>query len=73
MSYLNLLKLNTKSSEISHLLIVDFIFRPLSDEEQKSHVQKVVSCNEQKREVTVLHSLNNKPIDKVFTFDKVYS
>ncbi|XP_062006172.1 kinesin-like protein KIN-5B isoform X2 [Rosa rugosa] len=46
--------------------------RPLSDEEQKSHVQKVVSCNEQKREVTVLHSLNNKPIDKVFTFDKVF-
>ncbi|KAM5560023.1 kinesin-like protein KIN-5B [Rosa sericea] len=46
--------------------------RPLSDEEQKSHVQKVVSCNEQKREVTVLHSLNNKPVDKVFTFDKVF-
>ncbi|PRQ43350.1 putative plus-end-directed kinesin ATPase [Rosa chinensis] len=46
--------------------------RPLSDEEQKSHVQKVVSCNETKREVTVLHSLNNKPIDKVFTFDKVF-
>ncbi|KAL6145941.1 hypothetical protein ACLB2K_056624 [Fragaria x ananassa] len=46
--------------------------RPLSDDEQKSNVQTVVSCNEQKREVTVVHSLNNKPVDKVFTFDKVF-
>ncbi|XP_050384584.1 kinesin-like protein KIN-5B [Argentina anserina] len=46
--------------------------RPLSDDEQKSNVQTVVSCNEQKREVTVVQSLNNKPVDKVFTFDKVF-
>ncbi|KAL6142066.1 hypothetical protein ACLB2K_060349 [Fragaria x ananassa] len=46
--------------------------RPLSHDEQKSNVQTVVSCNEQKREVTVVHSLNNKPVDKVFTFDKVF-
>ncbi|KAL6133281.1 hypothetical protein ACLB2K_065518 [Fragaria x ananassa] len=46
--------------------------RPLSDDERKSNVQTVVSCNEQKREVTVVHSLNNKPADKVFTFDKVF-
>ena len=48
-----------------------FDFRPLSDEEQKLNVQKVVSCNEQKREVTVMQSLNNKQVDKLFTFDRV--
>ncbi|XP_068341884.1 kinesin-like protein KIN-5B [Pyrus communis] len=46
--------------------------RPLSDEEQKLNVQKVVSCNEQKREVTVMQSLNNKQVDKLFTFDRVF-
>lgn len=47
--------------------------RPLSDEEQKSNVQKVISCNEQKKEVTVLQSVANKQIDRLFTFDKVTS
>lgn len=46
--------------------------RPLSDDEQRLNVQKVIQCNEQKREVTVLQSLANKQIDRVFTFDKVY-
>ena len=52
-----------------------FVFcndRPLSDEEQKSNVQRVISCNEQKKEVTVLQSVANKQIDRVFTFDKVF-
>ncbi|EXB67891.1 125 kDa kinesin-related protein [Morus notabilis] len=46
--------------------------RPLSEEEQRSNVQKVISCNEHKREVTVLQSVANKQIDRVFTFDKVF-
>ncbi|XP_010920785.2 kinesin-like protein KIN-5B [Elaeis guineensis] len=46
--------------------------RPLTDEEQRLNVQKVVSCNEQKNEVTVLQSLVNKQLDKTFTFDKVF-
>ncbi|GMN35769.1 hypothetical protein TIFTF001_042281 [Ficus carica] len=46
--------------------------RPLSDEEQRSNVQKGISCNEHKREVTVLQSVANKQIDRVFTFDKVF-
>ncbi|KAF3442909.1 hypothetical protein FNV43_RR16827 [Rhamnella rubrinervis] len=46
--------------------------RPLSDDEQRSNVQKVIQCNEPKREVTVLQSLANKQIDRVFTFDKVF-
>ncbi|KAB1224008.1 hypothetical protein CJ030_MR2G007944 [Morella rubra] len=46
--------------------------RPLTADEQWSNVPKVISCNEQKREVTVLQSLANKQIDRVFTFDKVF-
>ncbi|XP_021819053.1 kinesin-like protein KIN-5B [Prunus avium] len=46
--------------------------RPLSDDEQRLNVQKVISCNEHKREVTVLQSLNNKQVDRVFTFDRVF-
>ncbi|XP_010529861.1 PREDICTED: kinesin-like protein KIN-5B [Tarenaya hassleriana] len=46
--------------------------RPLSDEEQKSNVPRVISCNEQKKEVTVLHSAANKQVDRFFTFDKVF-
>ncbi|KDP35584.1 hypothetical protein JCGZ_09022 [Jatropha curcas] len=46
--------------------------RPLSDEEQRTNVPKVISCNEHKREVTVLQSVANKQVDRVFTFDKVF-
>lgn len=33
---------------------------------------KVISCNEHKREVTVLQNIANKQLDRAFTFDKVY-
>ncbi|ESQ52380.1 hypothetical protein EUTSA_v10016170mg [Eutrema salsugineum] len=46
--------------------------RPLSEEEQKSNVPRVISCNEQRKEVNVLHSVANKQVDRVFTFDKVF-
>ncbi|XP_077232897.1 ATP binding microtubule motor family protein [Tasmannia lanceolata] len=46
--------------------------RPLTDEEQRLNVAKVISCNEQKREVTVLQSIANKQVDRAFTFDKVF-
>jgi hypothetical protein len=45
-------------------------FRPLNEEEQRANVQSAVSCNEMKREVTVLNSLF-KQDDKTLTFDKV--
>ncbi|CAM0872560.1 unnamed protein product [Alopecurus aequalis] len=45
--------------------------RPLSEEEQKANIQSAVSCNDMKREVTVLNSLF-KQADKTFTFDKVF-
>ncbi|WJX18262.1 Kinesin-like protein KIN-5B, variant 2 [Trifolium repens] len=46
--------------------------RPLSDDEQKSNVPKVVSCNENKREVIVMQTVANKQVDRVFNFDKVF-
>ncbi|CAL4938806.1 unnamed protein product [Urochloa decumbens] len=45
--------------------------RPLSDEELRWNVQNAISCNEPKREVTVLHSLLTQA-EKTFTFDKVF-
>lgn len=45
--------------------------RPLSEEEQKSNVPRVISCNEMRREVNVLHSVANKQVDRLFNFDKV--
>ncbi|CAL1399159.1 unnamed protein product [Linum trigynum] len=46
--------------------------RPLSDEEQRANVPRVISCNENRREVTVLQSVANKQVDRVFSFDKVF-
>ncbi|KAJ4972271.1 hypothetical protein NE237_005370 [Protea cynaroides] len=46
--------------------------RPLSDEEQRLNISKVISCNEQRREINVLQSIANKQIDRAFTFDKVF-
>ncbi|CAL9149954.1 unnamed protein product [Musa hybrid cultivar] len=46
--------------------------RPLNDDEQRLNVQKVISCNEQKNEVTVIQGMMNKQVDKTFTFDKVF-
>ncbi|GAV62678.1 LOW QUALITY PROTEIN: Kinesin domain-containing protein/DAP_epimerase domain-containing protein [Cephalotus follicularis] len=46
--------------------------RPLSDDEQRINVRRVISCNEHKREVTVLQSIANKQVDRVFSFDKVF-
>ncbi|XVE61822.1 hypothetical protein DITRI_Ditri06bG0070100 [Diplodiscus trichospermus] len=46
--------------------------RPLSEDEQRMNVPKAISCNEHKREVTVLQNVANKQVDRVFTFDKVF-
>lgn len=45
--------------------------RPLTEEEQKSVVPRVISCNEQRKEVNVFLNLANKQVDRVFNFDKV--
>ncbi|KAL2250547.1 kinesin-like protein KIN-5B [Sesamum indicum] len=46
--------------------------RPLTEDEQRSNVPMVVTCNDIKREVTVLQSVASKQVDRVFTFDKVF-
>ncbi|MBA0746972.1 hypothetical protein Gogos_009443 [Gossypium gossypioides] len=46
--------------------------RPLSEDEQKMNVSRVISCIELKREVTVLQNVANKQVDRVFTFDRVF-
>ncbi|XP_030926960.1 kinesin-like protein KIN-5B [Quercus lobata] len=46
--------------------------RPLNDDEIRSNVPRVISCNEHKREVTVIQNLANKQVDRAFTFDKVF-
>ncbi|KAG5043914.1 hypothetical protein JHK87_007829 [Glycine soja] len=46
--------------------------RPFSDEELRSNVPQVVTCNEYNREVAVSQSIAGKHIDRVFTFDKVF-
>ncbi|KAL3825972.1 hypothetical protein ACJIZ3_022001 [Penstemon smallii] len=46
--------------------------RPLSDDEQRLNVPKVITCNDNRREVTVLQSVGSKQVDRIFTFDKVF-
>ncbi|OEL12845.1 Kinesin-like protein KIN-5B [Dichanthelium oligosanthes] len=45
--------------------------RPLNEDEKRANVKSAISCNDPKREVTVLHSLF-KQADKTFSFDKVF-
>ncbi|KAK3139134.1 hypothetical protein QOZ80_5AG0378360 [Eleusine coracana subsp. coracana] len=45
--------------------------RPPSDEERRLNAPVVITCNEQKREVSVAQSIANKQIDRTFLFDKV--
>lgn len=47
-----------------------FFTRPLNDEEQKTQVQSVISCNQQKKEVIISQN-SLMQADKTFTFDKV--
>lgn len=53
-----------------HCWHVHLSCRPLSEDEQRANAQSAISCNDLKREVTVLYSLF-KQVDKRFTFDKV--
>lgn len=46
--------------------------RPLNEDELRANIPQVISCNEQRREVTVLQNVASKQIDRTFTFDKVF-
>ncbi|TVU03489.1 hypothetical protein EJB05_50973, partial [Eragrostis curvula] len=46
-------------------------FPPLSEEERRLNTPVVITCNEQRREVSVGQNIANKQIDRTFLFDKV--
>ncbi|CAK7342886.1 unnamed protein product [Dovyalis caffra] len=46
--------------------------RPLNDEEMQLMLPGVISCNEDKGEVSVIQNTASKQIDKTFSFDKVF-
>ncbi|KAF8646114.1 hypothetical protein HU200_065960 [Digitaria exilis] len=46
--------------------------RPLSEEERRINTPVVITCNDQRREVTVAQNIANKQIDRTFVFDKVF-
>lgn len=48
-------------------------FRPLSEEEKRAKTPVAISCNEQRREVSVIQNVTNKHTDKAFVFDNVSS
>lgn len=49
-----------------------YFFRPLSEDEMRVNTPVVISCNENRREVSAVQSIANKQIDRTFNFDKVY-
>ncbi|KAL3518285.1 hypothetical protein ACH5RR_020874 [Cinchona calisaya] len=46
--------------------------RPLSDDEARLHTPVVISCNENRREISAVQNIANKQIDRTFAFDKVF-
>jgi kinesin family protein 11 len=46
--------------------------RPLNEEELRINTPVVITCNEQRREVSAAQNIANKQIDRTFVFDKVY-
>ncbi|KAL6905795.1 hypothetical protein ACP4OV_003396 [Aristida adscensionis] len=46
--------------------------RPLSDDERRLNTPVVITCNDQRREVSVAQNIANKQIDRTFLFDKVF-
>ncbi|KAK9157985.1 hypothetical protein Scep_004559 [Stephania cephalantha] len=46
--------------------------RPLSDDEMRVNTPVVISCNENRREVSAVQNIANKQIDRTFGFDKVF-
>ncbi|XAR60517.1 Plus-end-directed kinesin ATPase [Bertholletia excelsa] len=46
--------------------------RPLSEDEMRLHTPVVISCYENRREVSAIQNIANKQIDRTFLFDKVF-
>ncbi|AQK86496.1 hypothetical protein ZEAMMB73_Zm00001d038383 [Zea mays] len=58
-----------KQAKIS--MAYSFIHRPLSDEALRVSTPVVVTCNDQRREVSVAQNIANKEINRTVAFDKV--
>ena len=46
-------------------------FRPLNEDENRAKTPVTISCDEQRREVSVIQNLAHKQIDETFVFDRV--
>ncbi|XP_058199652.1 kinesin-like protein KIN-5D [Rhododendron vialii] len=46
--------------------------RPLNEDELRLHTPVVITCNENRREVSAVQNIANKQIDRTFLFDKVF-
>ncbi|CAG9460780.1 unnamed protein product [Pedinophyceae sp. YPF-701] len=46
--------------------------RPVNENEVASRAQKVIDCNDDRKEVTVWQSMAGKRVEKTFRFDKVF-
>ncbi|XP_044467575.1 kinesin-like protein KIN-5D [Mangifera indica] len=46
--------------------------RPLNEDEMRVHTPVVISCHENRREVSAVQIIANKQIDRAFLFDKVF-
>ncbi|KAL3530672.1 hypothetical protein ACH5RR_009994 [Cinchona calisaya] len=46
--------------------------RPLSDDEMRLRTPVVITCNENRKEVSSVQNIANKQIDRTFAFDKVF-
>ncbi|KAJ0084104.1 hypothetical protein Patl1_30819 [Pistacia atlantica] len=46
--------------------------RPLNEDEMRVHTPVVISCHENRREVSAVQNIANKQIDRTFLFDKVF-
>ncbi|PSR98217.1 Kinesin-like protein [Actinidia chinensis var. chinensis] len=56
----------------SHNMQVVLRCRPLSEDENRAKTPVAISCNEHRREVSVIQNLAHKQIDKTFVFDRVF-
>ncbi|KAK2984015.1 hypothetical protein RJ640_024229, partial [Escallonia rubra] len=46
--------------------------RPMNEDEVRAKTPAAISCNELRREVTVIQNMGSKQIDRTFVFDKVF-
>ncbi|WVY96776.1 hypothetical protein V8G54_028927 [Vigna mungo] len=58
------------SSSLMELMLLLLLFRPLGEDEARLNMPIVISCNEGRREVSVVQNIANKQTDRTFAFEK---